>query len=192
MREIIGVVLAGGRSSRFGGVDKSFIPLAGKPLIAHAIERLAPQVDVVAISSNSPPDRFAEFGLQVFGDIIQGTVGPLGGMHAALTRWPENEIVTAAVDLPFLPAGWVQQLRQNNGGKPCAYLAAGVQHILAVWWTPGMGPGLQSFIDGGGRSLKAWLQRHGQAVVVQAGVDVDVMFNINTPDDLVRAEQKLR
>lgn len=192
MQKVIGVVLAGGRSSRFGGVDKSFVPLAGRPLIAHALDRLVPQVPVLAISSNASPEKFAQFGLQVFPDIIQGAVGPLGGIHAALSRWPDNEVVTVAVDLPFLPAGWVQQLRQNNGGKPCAFLTTGVQHILAVWWAPGMGPDLQSFISGGGRSLKAWLQRHGQPVVVEAGQDVDVMFNINTPDDLARAEQRLR
>lgn len=192
MQKVIGVVLAGGRSSRFGGVDKSFVPLAGRPLIAHALDRLVHQVPVLAISSNTSPEKFAQFGLEVFPDIIQGAVGPLGGIHAALNRWPDNEVVTVAVDLPFLPAGWVQQLRQNNGGKPCAFLTTGVQHILAVWWAPGMGPDLQSFISGGGRSLKAWLQRHGQPVVVEAGQDVEVMFNINTPDDLARAEQRLR
>lgn len=192
MQKIIGVVLAGGRSSRFGGVDKSFIPLAGRPLVAHAIERLAPQVNVMAISSNSPPDKFAQFGLQVFPDIIQGAVGPFGGIHAALSRWPDNEVVTVAVDLPLLPCGWVERLRQNNYGKPCAFLTTGNHHVLAIWWSPGLGPDIESFISGGGRSLKNWLQRHGQPVVVQAGEDVDVMFNINTPDDLARAEQRLR
>lgn len=192
MRKVIGVVLAGGQSSRFGGVDKTFIPLAGRSLIAHAIERLAPQVDVVAISSNAPPDKFAPFGLQVFPDVIQGAVGPLGGIHAALSRWPDNEIATVAVDLPFLPRGWVQRLQRNNDGKPCAFLTTGIHHVLAIWWAPGVETDMQNFISDGGRSLKDWLQGHGQPVVAQADEEIDVMFNINTPGDLARAEQRLR
>src|SRR5690242_6663170 len=106
--EVVGVILAGGQSRRMGGTDKAFLPLAGRPLIAHVIERLRPQVDAVVVNSNGDPARFADFGLEVIADAIGGFQGPLAGIltgmqwarrHARNARW----IATAAADTPFLP-----------------------------------------------------------------------------------------
>lgn len=152
MRKIIGVILAGGHSSRMGA-DKAFVALSGRPLIEYVIERLAPQVDSVAISSNAPAQTFSQFGLPVFPDIIGGTIGPLAGIHAALRRWPDSELVTVAVDLPFLPRRWIKQARQDSAGKSCAFLSVAARHILAIWWKPGLEVQIESFINEGGRSM---------------------------------------
>jgi molybdopterin-guanine dinucleotide biosynthesis protein A len=65
---VVGVLLAGGRASRFGGGDKCLLKLAGRPLLAYAIERLSCQVDVQILNANGDPGRFAEFGLPVVAD----------------------------------------------------------------------------------------------------------------------------
>lgn len=78
--EVTGVILAGGQSRRMGGGDKGLLDLAGRPMLAHVIDRLAPQVGRTIINANGDPARFATFGLPVVADTITGFVGPLAGV----------------------------------------------------------------------------------------------------------------
>ena len=71
-------MLAGGRSTRMGGGDKSLQLLGGRPLLAHVLDRLAPQAGAVAISANGDPARFAEFGLPVLPDTVARLSRPAG------------------------------------------------------------------------------------------------------------------
>jgi MobA-like NTP transferase domain len=73
---IVGVLLAGGRSSRMGGGDKCLLPLGGKPMLAYALERLKPQVETMVINANGHPGRFEAFGLPVIADSVDGYAGP--------------------------------------------------------------------------------------------------------------------
>ena len=84
--EVTGVVLAGGQGSRMGGVDKGLQPFRGKPMVAHAIERLAPQVDELLINANRNPDAYAGFGHRVIADEIAGFAGPLAGFERGLAH----------------------------------------------------------------------------------------------------------
>ena len=189
---VIGVVLAGGRSSRFNGVDKTFIPLCGKPLLSHVIERLTPQVERVAISSNTAPEKFVSYGCDVIADVFQDAIGPLAGIHAVLRRWPDREIVTVAVDLPFLPYDLVKRLRSSSTENTCTFASSGERHTFAIWWPPGLHEEVEEFIKSGRRRLKEWLEYRGRAVVLPPGDDRDMMFNINTPADLAAAEARLK
>ena len=83
-RRITGVLLAGGQGSRMGGVDKGLVELAGQPMAADALARLAPQVDELIINANQNLEAWRGFGYPVFGDDIGGFAGPLAGLHAAL------------------------------------------------------------------------------------------------------------
>ena len=76
----VGIVLAGGKSSRMGGGDKCLLPLAGRPILAHVIERLKPQVAELIISASGEPTRFSDFGLPGVEDRLGGYVGPLAGI----------------------------------------------------------------------------------------------------------------
>jgi molybdopterin-guanine dinucleotide biosynthesis protein A len=192
MNRTIGLILAGGRSQRMGGSDKTFISLRGKPLLEHAIDRLAPQVDAVAISSNAPPELFGNAGLPVIPDIIDGFQGPLAGIHAGLMRYPNSHVISVAVDLPFLPGNLVQRLRDGMHNCRCAYASNGVQHALAILWAPGMGNELEMFLRHGGRSIRDWLAKNGSPVFFEADADSDILFNVNSPEDLEAAEQRLR
>ena len=120
---VIGLILAGGRSQRMGQ-DKAFVSLAGRPLIEHVIARLAPQVDTLVISSNAPRENFAAFHLPVLADIHGGFRGPLAGVHAVLVTYPDDIVISVAVDLPLLPLDLVEQLKQSWEGTRCRYAAA--------------------------------------------------------------------
>src|SRR5690606_18373365 len=105
---IVGTILAGGQSRRMGGGDKCLLDLAGKPLLAHVIERLEPQVSGLVLNANGESSRFDAFGMQVIPDGIEGFAGPLAGVLAGMTWAAVNDpaarwVVTAASDTPFFP-----------------------------------------------------------------------------------------
>lgn len=184
----IGLVLAGGRSRRMGA-DKAFVPLAGQPMLAHVVGHLAPQVDKLVISSNAPAANYAAFGAPVLPDILDGFGGPLAGVHAALARFPDDTVVSVAVDLPLLPCDLVMRLKAGWDGRRCRYAVCGGWHALAILWPPGCADALWNYLAQGQRGVSGWLERHGEAVVVPPDEHADLRLNINTPADLARAER---
>ena len=104
---VAGIVLAGGKSSRMGGGDKCLLPLAGRPILAHVIERLKPQVAELIISANGDPARFSAFDLPVVEDRLGGFAGPragiLAGLEWARTNRPESRFVVTAATRPSFP-----------------------------------------------------------------------------------------
>src|SRR6185369_11135051 len=106
-------ILAGGRGQRMGGKDKAFIRLAGKTLLDHVASRLALQARAIVLNANGEPSRFAAFGLPVIADGISGHAGPLAGILAGL-EWAAaedaSEMVSVAIDTPFLPRDLVTRL----------------------------------------------------------------------------------
>lgn len=189
--ETVGVILAGGRGRRIGGRDKAFVTLGGQPLLAHVLARLAPQVDRVVINSNGSPTRFTPWTLPILPDLRPGLLGPLAGIHAALMAWPGAFIVSVAVDLPFLPPDLVARLHAGLDDAACAYASDGLHHALAALWRPGQAAALGAFLDAGHQSVMGYLAHHGREVIFPPDVQSDVGFNVNTPDDLARAEARL-
>src|SRR5512146_167609 len=124
---VVGIVLAGGKSSRMGGGDKCLLPLGGRPILAYVIERLKPQVAELIISANGDPARFSAFGLPVVADRLGGYAGPLAGILAGL-EWARTNrsecrfVITAASDTPFLPTDLVSRL-WHAAGEGAAKLA---------------------------------------------------------------------
>jgi len=184
----IGLILAGGRSHRMQGQDKALLTVQGETLLTHAIRRLRPQVDAIALNSNNVPGAFAAYNLAVLPDQLAGFLGPLAGIHSGLAQYPEDFLVTAAVDLPFLPPDLVARLRAGLEAKPCAYASDGERHALALLWRPGMAASVEDYLQRGGRNLRDYLSAHGQAVQFCQPQDRGLFFNLNTPEDLARAE----
>lgn len=180
----IGLILAGGRSQRMG-TDKALVTLAGRPLVAHVIERLASQVDELVISSNAP---LADFGVPVLPDVLGGFCGPLAGVHAALARFPDVAVVSVAVDLPLLPRDLVARLKAGWDGTHCRHAVCSGRHALAILWPPGFADTLWNYLVQGRRGVWEWLDRHSEPVSVPPDGDADLRLNINTPADLARAE----
>ena len=191
MPKIIGLVLAGGRSSRMGGDDKAFIVLAGQTLLTRVIARLAPQVDAMAINSHAVAENFAAYGLPVIPDLISGQQGPLAGIHAGLSAYPDDYVLSVAVDLPFLPLNLAQRLKAGMPPQHCAYAAIGGQHALAILWSPGLASEVEIYLQRGRRNLRDWLRHHGTAVDFSIAGGNDILLNINTPEDLLAAERRI-
>lgn len=201
----VGCVLAGGLSRRMGGGDKALRELGGKPMLAHVIERLRPQVSLMVLNANGDPVRFAKFGLPVTPDPIEGFAGPLAGVLAGL-RWAEKNapdarwVASAAADTPFFPKNLVEQLAQAaNTPAPTIALAAsgGHRHPVFGLWPVGLADDLETFLrTADTRKVLAWVSRHPNVEVAFEeppvnGIPLDPFFNANTPDDMAQAESLL-
>jgi molybdopterin-guanine dinucleotide biosynthesis protein A len=195
---VTGIILAGGQSRRMGGGDKGLLDLAGKPMLAHVIDRLRPQVGALAINANGDPARFARFGLPVFADTVAGFVGPLAGVlaglrwsavHAPAARW----IVTTAGDAPLLPADLVARLLAAAEAAPASAIALaqsqGELHPVIGLWPVALADDLEAELARGVRKVLHWTDRHGTLPVPFAlqrigGLGIDPFFNANTPQEL--------
>lgn len=182
-----GVILAGGLSRRMGGGDKSLRDLGGRPMLAHVIERLAPQCAGLAINANGDPARFASFGLPVWPDTMPGNPGPLAGVLAAMEASPLPWVVTVTGDAPFLPRDLVERLHGAGAALACA-ASGGRQHPPVALWPRRLAGELRAAILDGERRVGAWAARHDVATVAWDG---DPFLNVNTPEDLEAAERLL-
>ncbi|WP_114285574.1 molybdenum cofactor guanylyltransferase MobA [Candidatus Halocynthiibacter alkanivorans] len=201
--KILGVILAGGQARRMGGGDKGLLPLAGKPILSHVLERLEPQVEAVALNANGDATRFAHYGLPVISDSIDGFAGPLAGVLAGLDWAAEqgaDAIVTAAADTPFFPCDLlpVLLLAAELEGTNLALAATpdperGVsRHPTFGLWPVALREDLRLALEGGLRKVVLWTDTHNAADALFPNWDFDPFFNINTPEDLVVAETILR
>jgi molybdenum cofactor guanylyltransferase len=193
----LAVVLAGGLARRMGGGDKPLTLLAGRPLLGHILDRLQPQVSVVALNVNDDPARYEAFGLPVLPDSLPGRPGPLAGILAALdwaaTRGAAS-VMTVPGDTPFLPPDLARRLAAAvAAGAPAAMAASdGRRHPIAGLWPVAAREGLRSAIrDEGLRRADAWAMRLGAVVVDFPLGPIDPFFNLNSPADLAEAERLL-
>jgi molybdenum cofactor guanylyltransferase len=189
---IFGVLLAGGQARRMGGVDKALMSLDGQPLIRHALDRLSPQVEDLAISANGDPARFAGMGCAVLPDA--SPMGPLSGILSAL-NWAAAEgaaaVVSAPVDAPFLPGDLVPQLLLAGGGGLTIAAAGGRDHPVFGLWPVGLAADLARFLASGEKpKVTTFTDRHAAARATFP--DALAFLNLNTPEDLVHAERLIR
>ena len=203
----LGVILAGGLATRMGGGDKCLLMAGGRSLLAHAIDRLRPQVDGLILNANGDPARFAGFGLPVVADSVAGFAGPLAGvlagMEAAAARGASH-IATVAGDTPFFPGDLAARLRDaaQAEGKPLACAAAPEggrlwDHPTFGLWPVALAADLRAALEGGVRKVVLWTGRHGCARAVfdpgpPDGSGIDPFFNVNTPADLTEADRIAR
>ncbi|MBT9384847.1 molybdenum cofactor guanylyltransferase MobA [Pseudooceanicola sp. CBS1P-1] len=197
-----GVILAGGQGLRMGPGDKTLRPLAGQPLLAHVIARMAPQLGSLALNANGDPARFAEFTLPVLPDSVDGFPGPLAGVLAAMD-WAAGlgagQVITVPGDTPFLPGDLAPRLRlaAELAGAPGALAALGgadgavsVQPACGLWPVAARGR-LRAALAAGHRKVRLFAEAEGMVRAVFPGAAGDPFFNVNTPEDLVRAEAAL-
>jgi molybdopterin-guanine dinucleotide biosynthesis protein A len=187
--EITGVVLAGGQGRRMGGVDKGLVELDGRPLVAHVLSRLAPQVADVLINANQNLDRYAAFGVPVVPDDVGGFAGPLAGLHAGLTRATRDYVATAPCDSPFLPADLVARLYAAlaaHGAQLAVAKTLDQPHPVFCLVRRDVLPHLAAFLNSGGRKIDAWYATLS-VVEVQFDDEADAFRNINTAAELAAA-----
>ena len=188
--KITGIVLAGGQGRRMGGVDKGLQLLNGRPMIAHVIERLAPQVEDIVINANQNREAYAAFGHPVVPDAIEGYAGPLAGLHAGLQAATQPLVVTAPCDSPFLPADLVARLASALGDNDLAVAKTGAQaHPVFALVRRTLLAHLAAYLAGGGRKIDAW---YGSLKVVEVAFDdeANAFSNINTREELREHESR--
>jgi molybdopterin-guanine dinucleotide biosynthesis protein A len=184
------LILAGGRGSRLGGLDKAFVQLNGQPLIAHLLGRLAPQVEKIAISANGDAARFDAFALDVLPDGPLAGCGPLAGVAAGL-QWAAGQgadsLVTVPVDTPFIPSALCQRLAP----APSVAVYQGRQHHLVANWSVAALPELRHFLQTGApHRVRDFLElTAARQVIFEA--ESDPFLNINTKEDAEAASLRL-
>jgi molybdopterin-guanine dinucleotide biosynthesis protein A len=197
--EVTGALLAGGRSMRMGR-EKGLILLDGRPLVAHVIARLRPQVHRIVIIANDDQSRFSGYCLPVVADTVEGHLGPLAGLHAALA-WALHEtpgarfVATVPVDTPFFPDDMVKSLmaalRASNARSAIA-ASRGRRHPVAGLWQVELIDEVAEALAAGVRAMTSFAETQGSAVIDFPAVGgIDPFFNVNTPADLEHAEALL-
>ncbi len=192
-RDITGVILAGGRGSRLGGVDKGLVPLHGRPLIERVIDALRPQVGALLISANRNRDIYASCGYPVIADVMGDYDGPLAGMLSAMRAAGTAYILTAPCDAPSIPADLARRLAEalarENAVASTVSLQGRLQPVFALLRCTLAGD-LEHRLKQGERGAGDWLRRQ-QAVPVDFSDAAGAFLNINTLQEL-QAQQHLR
>lgn len=192
---ITGLVLAGGRGTRMGGVDKGLQLLHGKPLVQHVLERLAPQVGTLAINANRSQLQYARFGYPVWHDLQGDYPGPLAGLQCGLAHCTTPLLASAPCDSPLIPFDLVAHLAE-------AMAAAGAEAAIAVTddgqrrqrhpvcslLRSATRSSLDAFLAAGERKMERWFATL-DCVEVEFP-DARAFSNINTGPELQRLEEE--
>jgi molybdopterin-guanine dinucleotide biosynthesis protein A len=186
LRGVTGVVLAGGQGRRMGSVDKGLVLLHGRPMVQHALERFAPQVDDLMINANQNAEKYAAFGFPVIPDAIGGFVGPLAGLHVGLTHAKQSLIATVPCDSPFLPADLVSRLLgalRTIDAELAVARTFDQPHPVFALVQRSVLPHLTRFLESGGRKIDAWYATL-KTIEVAFDDEANAFRNINTVDEL--------
>ncbi|MHA7601909.1 molybdenum cofactor guanylyltransferase MobA [Alicycliphilus sp. T452] len=196
--DITGLILAGGRGSRMGGVDKGLQNFRGMPLALHALMRLSPQVGGVMINANRNLPAYESFGVPVWPDGLADYAGPLAGFLCGLERCATPWLLTVPCDTPLFPADLARRLAAAAAaqGADIAMAAAPEQEgdggtrvrtqpVFCLLRTSLL-ESLERFTQEGGRKIDRWTAQHPCAIVAfgQPGDDPLAFRNANTLAEL--------
>lgn len=194
----LGVLLAGGLARRMGGGDKPMRTIGGRTILDRVIERLKPQCDELILNANGDPARFAAFGLPVVADTVEGFVGPLGGVLAALEWTAANKpgiewVLSTATDCPFLPRDLVARLQAARIAEHAQLAVAssgGQTHPVIGLWNVDLREELRhALVMEDMRKIDRWTARYRLATVEWPDTPIDPFFNANTVEDIAAAEE---
>jgi molybdopterin-guanine dinucleotide biosynthesis protein A len=191
--DVTGLLLAGGQGRRMGGIDKGLVELAGRPMVAHVLDRLAPQVAAVLVSANRNLDAYAAFGHPVVADDAGEYPGPLAGFAAGLARARTGWIVTAPCDSPLIPRDLVRRLRRTQAETDADIVSAHdgerLQPVFSLLRRDLAGS-LAGFMSSGGRKIDQWFALH-VARTADFGDCPGAFENVNRPEDRTRILEQL-
>ncbi len=201
-QNITGLILAGGRGSRMGGIDKGLQNFNGTPLTLHALMRLQMQsgqaLSDVMIVANRNLAAYESLGVQVWPDSTDGFAGPLAGFLTGLERCETPLMLTVPCDSPLFPLNLAETLSQAliDADAEIAVAAAREEdgHVrpqpVFCLMRVSLLESLVKFMQSGGRKIDAWTAQHKTIVVNFDGPDSDphAFFNANTLDELHRLE----
>lgn len=190
---ITAIILAGGRATRMGGTDKGLVELAGRPMIAHVLEVLAPQVEAVLINANRNLERYAAFGWPVVPDVDTGFLGPLAGLAAGLRAADTPLVLTAPCDSPLLAgdlAGRLYSALETEDAEIAVpFDGERLQPVFALLRRE-LGDSLAAYLGGGDRKIDRWFAQHRLARV-DFSDRPETFVNVNDPEERAALEARL-
>ncbi len=194
---ITGLVLAGGRGQRMGGVDKGLQLFRGRPLATHAIERLAPQVHEILVSANRHVERYAALAARVLvddaaSDALESYPGPLAGILAGLRAARTPWLAVVPCDAPFLPLDLVARLARAAAGADARGAVVQRDHgergprlePVCCLLATSLSDDLAGYLASGRRKVEGWVAQHAVAVPFDDVGDAAAFANFNTLAEL--------
>jgi molybdopterin-guanine dinucleotide biosynthesis protein A len=193
--QITGLILAGGRAQRMGGIDKGFILFHGKPLIESAIDRLKPQVSTILINANRSITKYSHYGYPVLLDETPDFSGPLAGFSVGLKHCKTPYLLTSPCDSPLFPIDLAEKMANELEEKNLELVYASTKEANEkIWAQPvfclmktTLQASLDAFLSKGDLKIDRWFKglRSGTVVFDSA----QAFANVNTPEELAALEK---
>ncbi len=193
MHSVSAIILSGGRATRMNGVDKGLVLLQNKPLIAHVIARLKPQVNEISINANREIAQYAAFDLPILQDESEEFIGPLAGFSLGLQHAKHDYVLTVPCDSPLFPLDLAARLlnRMLESRMDIAVASSdGNTHPVFCLMKKSVLPSLTEYLASGEHKVSAW-QKSQQYIEVNFSGNVDAFTNLNTFEDLTALELTL-
>ena len=206
MDDIPAIILAGGLSRRMGGGDKGLLDLGEITIIERVIKKISPQVISLAININGDSSRFPNYDLPIISDSMKGFLGPLSGILAGMDwAFKKNHkyVATVAADTPFMPDDFIHRLYSIVKDQKLNIVIAASRilnsddifiHPTFGIWDVDLKDDLRNELANDTRKIMSWAKKFRLDYCyfeIKNELD-DPFFNINTPDDLEKAKQKLK
>jgi len=175
-----------------GGADKGLTLLNGRPLVARVLERISAQADEILISANRNLERYRQFGYQVLPDATPDFQGPLAGLCSAMAEAAHPLLLCVPCDTPFLPDNLVESLLgalEESGADIAIPVVDGQVHRAICLCRRTLLPGLENFLDRGGRRVGEWQAQLNRVEV--AFSDAQAFLNLNTREELAASAENL-
>ena len=195
---IIGIILAGGKSSRFGE-DKSIIRLGSKTLLDHTIDKIEKEFSEVLIISNNEEYNFKNKKIHTVKDCIEGQLGPLAGILTAMKWVNENKknykwIASFPCDTPFFDTNLISKLKlkTKETSKKLIFLNSDKKrHNIFGIWSMDLIETLEKDIKNSFRKVEIWADKVGYESININTEKFDRFLNINTKEDLEKAKENI-
>ena len=192
---ITGLILAGGRAQRMGGIDKGLIPFQGKPLIESAISRLKPQVSTILINANRSITKYSHYGYPVLMDETPDFSGPLAGFSVGLKHCKTPYLLTSPCDSPLLPVDLAKKMAaQLDNNDLELVFASSKEGDGKIWSQPvfclmksDLQDSLDAFLSKGDLKIDRWFKELRSGTVVFE--NPQAFSNVNTPEELADLEK---
>ena len=192
--KITGLILAGGRAQRMGGIDKGLIPFNNKPLIESAIDRLKPQVGSILINANRNITKYAHYGYPVIMDETPDFSGPLAGFSIGLKHCKTPYLLTSPCDSPLLPTDLAQKMMIELEASDLDLVYASSIESGKLWAQPvfclmrsSLRDSLNDFLSKGDLKIDRWFKEVNSGTTIFE--NAIAFANVNTPEELEALEK---
>ena len=187
---ITGVVLAGGKARRMGGIDKGLLELRGKPLWKHVADTLLSQLNTVVVNANRHQEIYRSGGLKVISDVMADFPGPLAGMLSVFQQETGDWFLFCPCDTPFIPQTLAARLRARCNQAPVVWVHDGERdHPTIALVHRSVQPFLQRYLQSGERRVMVFMRQAGGHAVDFSDCK-EAFVNVNTLEELEKWQEK--